>query len=108
MSRASASVGLIVGRDARKRRSGLWPGRLAPAAEIVEAQDPIAARIERPSRTYDLAPAAALGILGIEQETVAPDAPERADDGSVLGARVAPGDAHRRQPPAVVQRPVTR
>ena len=42
---------LVISRDARELAAGLRSGRIPAASQIIEAEDPVTARVQRPSGT---------------------------------------------------------
>ena len=99
---------LIVRRNARKCAAGLRSGRIATAAQVVEAQDPMMTGIERASRPHDLAPTAATPIGRIEQPPVAPDSSHGAHHRRIFRTREPPRNPRARQLSAMMQSPGAR
>ena len=104
-------VGLVVGAERRELAAGPRRGTVAAAAEIIDAQNPVLARIHAQAGTDEFGPPSiargtrARGTRargGARDHPVGGDAAEHGNDGPVLGTHEPKGDFCIRQDVAVM------
>src|SRR6185312_16207770 len=99
---------LIVSRNAREPGMRLGPSRFTAAADEIEAEDAILARVEGPPGTDYFVPTAAARVGGLEQSPVAPDPPDGADQRGVRGPGQPPCNSSTGQLSPVMEYPGAR